>query len=54
MRVILGLPSNSMIIIRGEMDSTLIRLLLAFGDKRKPTPPTEALLEFLIADDVTS
>ena len=29
------------------MDSTLIRLLLAFGDKRKPTPPIEALQEFL-------
>jgi len=29
-------------------------LLLAFGESRKPTPPTVALIEFLVAEEVTS
>ena len=29
-------------------------LLIAAGDKRKPTPPTDAFAEFLDDDEVTS
>ena len=49
-----GFPCNSRTIMRGDMDFTFIMLLHSFDDKRKPTPPMEDLLEFLVADDVIS
>ena len=52
--VVLGLPSSSSTMILGEIDSTPSRLLLALEDRRKPTPPTDALLEFFDAEEVTS
>ena len=54
MTVVFGLPSNSISRILGEMDSTLDRLLLALGESKKPTPPTDALQEFLVEEEVMS
>ena len=49
-----GLPSSSRAIMGGAMDSMLIIFSLAFGDKRKPTPPIVELEVFLVAEDVIS
>ena len=54
MIVVLGLPSSSITINRGEMDSTLTRLSEARDDNKKPYSPTEEFLEFFVADDVTN
>ena len=37
-----------------QLGRNLMRLSQALDDKRKPIPPTEELLEFFVADDVTS
>ena len=45
---------NSATIILEEIDSILVRLLLAFGESSKPIPPIVALIEFLVAEELTS
>ena len=50
----LGLPFSSITIILEEMDSTPRKLALALGERRKPTPPTDELLEFLVDEVVIS
>ena len=54
MIVVLGFPSNSKIMMRGDIDSTFKILSLAFDESKKPTPPTDEFLEVLVADEVTS
>ena len=54
MTVVFGFPSISIKRILGEIDSTVKRLFKAFGDNKKPMPPTEALAEFFHEEDVTS
>ena len=54
MTVRTGLLENSASKILEEIVSILIRLELALGDNRKPIPPTVALIEFFVADEVTS
>ena len=54
MIVVLGLPISSISRILDEIDSTLDRLLLALGESKKPTPPTEALQEFFVEEEVMS
>ena len=54
MIVVFGLPWSSNTIMRGEIDSTFMRLSLALGDKRNPTPLTDEFELFLVAEDVTS
>ena len=49
-----GLPWSSRTMMRGEMDSTFRMFSEALDDKRKPTPPTEELDEFFVAEDVIS
>ena len=40
--------------ILGEIGSIINKLSLAFGESRKPTPPTVELIVFFEAEDVTS
>ena len=52
--MVLGFPLRVRTIILGEIVSTSRRLSQALDERRKPTPPTEELLEFLVDEDVTS
>ena len=52
--VVLGFPLRVRTIILGEIDSTSRRLSQALDERRKPIPPTDELLEFLVDEDVTS
>ena len=54
MIVTLGLPLNVAAIILGCILSMLLSVFNALGPISIPTPPTEALTEFLHADTVTS
>ena len=54
MIVALGFPSSSNMMMRGDIDSKFKRLSQAFDDNRKPTHITDELLEFSVADEVTS